>query len=409
MATKETLTIENFGGIKHAEIELSRVNVFIGPQATGKSVAAKLLYFFRKSFEFALMPNREEMIESLHDDARHAFVTQFPTVAWPERNFVVKYCCNDVWIGLERDPYDDYGVRISYSDKFSSLFNEYSDWLKKKGGRSEQVSTRRIEETTVKFQELFGFPLANKCILAPERRGLIPLISSRTFALSEARFDFGPYLIEFGKYYQRARDSYKAYRRIIESIGIGSFEIIDGRDHIRRLNGDLVPLEYGSSGQQEAMPLAVTVAGLYHGLANPHRLTLIVEEPDTHLFPITQKAILCNLLLSNASYTNARSSSQLLITTHSPYVLTALNNLIYAEQVSRKGPKAKKQIAQVMGDAPLIPSDSVRAYAFGNGTVSRLLSEETGLVLADAIDDVSEDLAAEFDAIGDIEFEKEAA
>ena len=45
----ERLVITNFLDIEHADIEIKSFNVLIGPQASGKSVIAKLLWFF-KSF-----------------------------------------------------------------------------------------------------------------------------------------------------------------------------------------------------------------------------------------------------------------------------------------------------------------------------------------------------------------------
>ena len=40
------LTIKNFGPIKHVDLKIFDYNIFIGPQATGKSTIAKAVYFF---------------------------------------------------------------------------------------------------------------------------------------------------------------------------------------------------------------------------------------------------------------------------------------------------------------------------------------------------------------------------
>jgi len=40
---QEKLIVKNFGPIKEAELELGKVTVFIGEQASGKSVLAKLV------------------------------------------------------------------------------------------------------------------------------------------------------------------------------------------------------------------------------------------------------------------------------------------------------------------------------------------------------------------------------
>jgi predicted ATPase len=46
---KESINISNFLVIKKADIEIKKINVIIGPQANGKSLIAKLLYFFKNS------------------------------------------------------------------------------------------------------------------------------------------------------------------------------------------------------------------------------------------------------------------------------------------------------------------------------------------------------------------------
>ncbi|WP_229424113.1 AAA family ATPase [Moorena producens] len=43
----EKLTVKNFAGIDELEIEVKRINIVIGPQASGKSVCAKLLFYFK--------------------------------------------------------------------------------------------------------------------------------------------------------------------------------------------------------------------------------------------------------------------------------------------------------------------------------------------------------------------------
>ena len=48
---KEKIEIKNFAGIGHWEIELNAINIWIGPQASGKSITAKLFYFFKSVFD----------------------------------------------------------------------------------------------------------------------------------------------------------------------------------------------------------------------------------------------------------------------------------------------------------------------------------------------------------------------
>ena len=47
----QKLIVKNFGPIEYAEIEIKDLMIFIGPQASGKSTLAKLVYFYRKVIE----------------------------------------------------------------------------------------------------------------------------------------------------------------------------------------------------------------------------------------------------------------------------------------------------------------------------------------------------------------------
>ena len=43
----QKIIIKNFGPVKDAEIEIKKVLILIGEQASGKSTIAKLIYFFK--------------------------------------------------------------------------------------------------------------------------------------------------------------------------------------------------------------------------------------------------------------------------------------------------------------------------------------------------------------------------
>jgi predicted ATPase len=43
----QKIIINNFGAVKSAEIDIKKVLILIGEQASGKSTIAKLIYFFR--------------------------------------------------------------------------------------------------------------------------------------------------------------------------------------------------------------------------------------------------------------------------------------------------------------------------------------------------------------------------
>ena len=57
--SNEKISIKNFGGMTSLEVELRQINIFIGPQASGKSITVKLLFFFKNILS--------DIIESISD------------------------------------------------------------------------------------------------------------------------------------------------------------------------------------------------------------------------------------------------------------------------------------------------------------------------------------------------------
>ena len=61
----------------------------------------------------------------------------------------------------------------------------------------------------------------------------------------------------------------------------------------------------------------------------------IIEEPESHLFPNAQKLITEFISLAKTMVI------KVLLTTHSPYILGTINNMLYANRISGKVDKMK--------------------------------------------------------------------
>ncbi|HCR1047870.1 TPA: AAA family ATPase, partial [Enterobacter hormaechei] len=84
----EKLEIDNFLSITSATLELKKVNVFIGPQAQGKSIIAKLISFFKEvpeSLVNAFVDNTTKREFSNNQISK--FEQIFPPVYWENNEF----------------------------------------------------------------------------------------------------------------------------------------------------------------------------------------------------------------------------------------------------------------------------------------------------------------------------------
>ncbi|NEP46399.1 MAG: ATP-binding protein, partial [Okeania sp. SIO2H7] len=118
-------------------------------------------------------------------------------------------------------------------------------------------------------------------------------------------------------------------------------------------------------------------------LAEPNDL-LIIDEPETNLHPAVQVEIVEFLgMLINAGL-------NLLITTHSPYIVDQLVNLMKAQKHEEK--ERIKELFYLEKSDYFIPQERVSVYLFEEGNTKNIL-RKNGIIDWDTFSDVSEDVS----------------
>ncbi|MEL7407831.1 MAG: hypothetical protein AAFN00_12845, partial [Cyanobacteria bacterium J06558_2] len=103
-------------------------------------------------------------------------------------------------------------------------------------------------------------------------------------------------------------------------------------------------------------------------------------------------------------YNAQKDRAQFFITTHSPYILTAFNNLLQAGILAVDATEEKlKKINKLVPESRLLNSDEVAVYSLENGYCQSIMDQETGLIDASMIDEVSNELAVQFDQLLELE------
>ncbi len=99
----EKIEIKDFAGIKDITIEVKQINILIGPQASGKSIIAKLLYYF-KNFIFEIVNAAEELKtkRDLDKEYKQKFKEYFPPSSWSNKEFKIKYYIDNEFIEVNR-------------------------------------------------------------------------------------------------------------------------------------------------------------------------------------------------------------------------------------------------------------------------------------------------------------------
>ena len=124
---------------------------------------------------------------------------------------------------------------------------------------------------------------------------------------------------------------------------------------------------------------------LYYYIYEDKSAVFIIEEPEAHLYPDTQKQIAEYIALS------LTGKNECIITTHSPYILGALNNLLDANRLQENG----VDISALLKKNNLIKQQLLRhsdfaAHFIDKGVAKNAMDEETGLVKNELIDGASD-------------------
>ncbi|WP_293145524.1 MULTISPECIES: ATP-binding protein [unclassified Microcoleus] len=417
----EKLIVKNFAGIKDLEIEIKRINILIGPQASGKSVCAKLLFYFKNFvWEILSIVENEQTKRNLDLNYSKRFEEYFPPNCWGKQDFSITYEISNVFIEVTRRQDSKAKISLSYSDFFKKELRDLRNLVKKGRGKSLDLSYvfhSFFSEITLRnhLVESLGRSICREAafnqLFIPAGRSFFSNLQSNIFSIISSNNTLDPFLISFGLTYERikkvriqydledkyTKDILEEINRLIEQSLCGKHIQEKGQDFLEAADGRRMNIVNSSSGQQETLPLTIILAALPFLASPPVGQTVYIEEPEAHLFPSAQR----NIIELIATVFNSRKEQlQFFITTHSPYVLTALNNLLQAGLIyEESSDDIQHQLEKIVSKYKSLDISDLSAYVLMNGKCNSIVCPDTGLIDARVIDSVSDELAIEFDQL----------
>jgi AAA15 family ATPase/GTPase len=454
-AQMEKITIKGFGPIKEAEIEIRRLLVLIGEQASGKSTIAKLIYFFKSIPEGLYSLNRSwdhgglEGLENPEQHAKNQFLGFFGSPRQREP-FEIEYeYVSNKNVKIHFDGGDRLVVKFSQTileglsdPKIGSGIQEQFELEKQAEKETEErkrsqlftLSAFKSLRIRTLIHEVFGGLNVSRLFIIAGREPTISyqpafesyfrdalnkLVASSFSSTSRLGGETGDeiLMLQFIDEVQRIRAVFQKYGGIESLIenpdsflnGVHPTQIIDrvhailkakysvdGSDEKLTHEGGFVYLRDASSGQKEAIRILQSIVLTVQEQKKAFR---VIEEPEAHLFPIAQK-YLTELLVFMA---NAQAENQVIITTHSPYILTTLNSLLFASRVVEKNPGAEVEVSKVAPKEFRIDPSEFGAYSLGNSFEPEkpycvdIVDHDMGMIDQNYLDAVSYLLGMEFD------------
>lgn len=418
------LTVKNFSVIKEAELEFGKITVLIGPQSSGKSLLCKLAYFSQK----VVIEIAEECIRgdlnfvSFQVEVAKRFVYEwFPSfgaqpvskITYTDGSFSVILDSSARLVypgGSETRRF----AEASFSKEIANAYEMTSLHLREGKsasgdfdfGRYAKELRERLESLQSPEAAIYSYVPSSRAFFASTQKALIAVsrqLDPFTVRFSQDfSFDFEKRVPKIGLEGRLTSWINQEFLDILQGqVKVtGTGEVFDARDERN------IPLSFLSSGTQELLPLATCLrefVGLSVAVARSlelksalHRRLFFIEEPETSVFPSTQYD-LARIFARMA--TEPILDASWVITTHSPYILTAFNNLIEAGQVARAKPELKSEVAKLIPEHFWIKEGDFKAYAIEGGVLKSIVAKDTGLVSANYLDQVSETIGMEFDEL----------
>ena len=438
------LIVKNFGPLKDIDIEVREMVAIIGAQASGKSTLAKLISIFEdesfrgdtNNISFQNELEKYNILSFLKTDTYIEFksVDVYKSIAhfkYSENKFTKTTIQNtlsaikkivenansnkeliDVFKNLIADIIDFYKLVIK--DEFYLIFDteiqkvkfevEFSNIrfknLKIKNSDIdillEILEKEKIIENYIylyeKIMSVFPNIFLFDSIYISSERNFLHIIAENVLGLINNNVKIPKHLLNIGQEYEKAIQTIKELPLSIIDKKI-KYKREGKSSYIYHNETDKVDLLESASGLQSVVPILLLVE-YSKTLKEEYNFNFVVEEPELNLYPKAQHELI-KYLVKNCLF----ERKNLILTTHSPFVLASINNLLLAYDKGQKYPKEVNKI--IKKESWLNPKNFI-AYELKNGKAKKIMNDKLGQISENMIDSVSDSFADEFNKLLDL-------
>lgn len=437
------LEIRNVGPINDVRLNINKVNFFIGPQGSGKSTIAKII-----SFCFWLEKN-----VLLHQTVSHV------NFLFVEKNLLMFHKLEKYFSENSVVTYSSGVVFFEYSQRRVSV-KEGCLFNRAPVGKTAYIPSER---NIVTIPEVSTIPFPNNCLrnyifewfnirnkYSQKNDVKIADLDVSYYFNNEAKKDIlileGGKEIELHESSSGMQSAVPLYillnyltKWIYENVEDLSFEKKDLiasalTNRFKQKSEDEAPSELNKNYVSESldnrtkyimnvMERLMTAAPLVNRikyddpelddyfslndrLISSHFSNIIIEEPELNLFPKTQTKLVYDILKLIK-----KDRDNVVITTHSPYILYALNNCMQAWLANRENPETTEELLDELSfeKESFIDPEIVSVWELEKGVFKKYsdkakgtIQDDNGLIRKNYFDAVMQNVMADFSTLSSL-------
>jgi predicted ATPase len=396
----EHLEIYHFFSIKEFNWDIKDFNVLTGGMASGKSLCLKLVHFIeqilhrnvyftsiskdtltKEIFYNNVSKQFESVFHSSNQQADFQNTKIIYTFTVSERNMT--FNLNAHW--------DEHTQKLEWqSDYIDARIDTWRTFLGEQNTPDAAKNARLQIHENIAHDFSNNFPIATMFI--PASRAIASITSSTSDIpdpfLSAFIRDDKSFVLEFNDVSET--DTNKILH--VQEIFINqdsknkekaiSFRSADGRK--------ITPLEL-SSGQQELIFLLLLIKDLprttfFYGEST----SVFIEEPSAHLFPQEQKeSIEYFAKIFRELKGKDKKNVRFFITTHSPYILNVINNMLKKGSIINRNKDREEKINAAVPLPHLFMEELSATFINEDGTTTDMLDHEEEIMFPDKIAAIS--------------------
>ncbi len=410
------ITIKNIGAITEASFNLNQVNVFMGPQGCGKSTIAKICSQCRWCEKNYILTGEEyDFYSGLIDFHRmdEAYFSETSEMVYESDWLKITLKGNRTTFEKKNNPKEIFqNIKIEYipsernfvatipnlekyNDGYDDIINFLKDWIrfKKKiaGNKAYQIPLETIDvnyKYDTNSQEDFILLSNEKKIRLQNsssgQQSIIPLI-----IVCEYLFD---------KLYTEKRFSSSFEQDYIlellpKNLETDYDEVIKMQNFPKNTNSDNNDKGENTNSDNNDEWVKATKEKIWQAIGfstDYNSSSVIIEEPEQNLFPKTQQELVYFLLEKIQS---KNRNHELILTTHSPYILYALNTCLLGGLVKDNIPEKEKTNFPSL--SAWINPKSVTVWEIENGKLKQI-QDKDNIVSANYFDTIMTKLTDEY-------------